>query len=99
MKLKNYLWLASIVVLIGGCTDSKMKAIDQYCLGLEKITDKVERNNQYMQCRKACSDAEVYNMPEGDKKAEIIQKCSDANKAGSTQFKKSEPRNWLGVMP
>jgi hypothetical protein len=99
MKLKNYLCLAAVAVVIGGCTDPKVKAVDEYCLGLENVTDKEARNNQYMQCRKVCQEAELYNMPDGDKKDEITKKCLDANKVGSTQFKKSPERNWLGVMP
>jgi len=102
MKRKHYFYLILIlssVITFGGCTDSKEKAIDQLCLGLEKISDKVERNAIYMQCRKACGDAEIYNMEDGEKKNELIKKCVDAGKVGDTQFQKSPKRNWLGVMP
>lgn len=91
--------VSAITIVISGCSDPKAKAIDELCVGLEKISDPSERNEIYMQCRKACGDAEIYNVEEGKKKNMVTKKCDDAGKVGDTQFKKSPKRNWLGVMP
>lgn len=100
MKNSYYLVAATVMVMLVGCSSNPHeKAIDQLCLGLEKIEDSKQRNEQYMQCRKACGDAEIYNMEDGEKKDELIKKCTDAGKVGDTQFQKSPERNWLGVMP
>ena len=93
------LLMCSMSIALAGCTDSKVKAINELCIGLENIKDSAQRSAQYMQCRKACGDAEIYNMPEGDKKKELMKTCVDAGQTGDTKFQKSSERNWLGVMP
>ncbi|MFI4955337.1 MAG: hypothetical protein ACHP9Y_05435 [Gammaproteobacteria bacterium] len=91
--------LTGIVLILTGCSDPNKKMIDQFCIGLETMTDKAERNAQYMQCRKACSDAEFYKMPESEHKAALTQTCNAAKKVGDIQFQPSSGRNWLGVTP